>query len=88
MVSKEKKSSFCVRGGWKNPSVAITVCHHSASLVMPKGDPQDVFFYPVFTLMMYSYNIKRSTDTMYYLCRTYAYKFSVPEPKNWSPSAE
>ena len=29
--------------GQKNPSLEITVCHHSASLVMPKGDPRDGF---------------------------------------------
>ena len=35
----------------------ITVCHHLASLVMPIGDPQDIFFYPTLTLMMDSYNL-------------------------------
>ena len=40
----------------KNPSVGITVCHHSASLVMPKGDPRDRFFNPTLTLMIDSYN--------------------------------
>ena len=35
----------------------ITVCHHSASLVMPKDDPRDWFFYPTLTLMKDSYNI-------------------------------
>ena len=33
-----------------NPSLAITVCHHSASLVMPNGDPWNGFF--LFHLMM------------------------------------
>ena len=33
----------------------ITVCHHSASLVIPNGDPRDGFFYPTLTLMKDSY---------------------------------
>ena len=37
--------------------LAITVCHHAASLVMPIGDPRDGFVYPTFTLMMDSYII-------------------------------
>ena len=41
--------------GKKNPSLAITVCHHSASLVMPIGDPRDGFFYPTLTLMIDPY---------------------------------
>ena len=33
--------------GWdENPSLVITVCHHSASLVMPNGDPRDGFSIP------------------------------------------
>ena len=28
----------------KDPSLRITVCYHSASLVMPNSDPQDNFF--------------------------------------------
>ena len=31
------------------------VCHHSASLMMPIGDPRDGFFYPTFILMIDSY---------------------------------
>ena len=44
-----------MRVGWKNPSLGITVCHHSASLVMPIRDPRDRFFYPTLTLMIDSY---------------------------------
>ena len=47
------KSIICVRVGMKNLYLAITVYHHSASLVMQKGDPRDGFFYP--TLMMEFY---------------------------------
>ena len=55
VVSKKKESIIRVRMGWKNPSLTITLCHHSASLVMPISDPQDGFFYPNLTLMMNSY---------------------------------
>ena len=55
MVSKNKH--HLSEDGIENPSLAITVCHHSASLVMPNGDPRDGFFYPTLTLMMDSYSI-------------------------------
>ena len=32
--------------------LTITICHHSASLVMPIGDPRDKFFYPILTLII------------------------------------
>ena len=35
-----------------NLSLAITNCHHSASLAMEMGDLWDRFFYPNLTLMM------------------------------------
>ena len=43
---QEKESTFRVRVGQKNPSLGITVCQHSASLVMPNGDPREGFCYP------------------------------------------
>ena len=46
-----------VRMGYKNPTLEITVCHHSASLVMPIRDPRDGLFYPMPSLMMYSYTL-------------------------------
>ena len=49
----KKKNPYSCEGGIENPSLVITFCHHSASLVMPIGDPQDGFFY--LTLMMDSY---------------------------------
>ena len=52
---QEKDSIIRVRVGKKNPSLGITVCHHSASLVMPNGDPRDGCFYPTLTLMMDSF---------------------------------
>ena len=40
----EKESIIHVRVGSKNLSLGITLCHHSASLVMPNRDPWDGFF--------------------------------------------
>ena len=36
----------------KTPSLAIILCHHSARLVMPKGDHRDGFVYPTRTRMI------------------------------------
>ena len=47
-----------------NLSLVITVCHHKASLVMPNGDPQDIFFYPTLTLMMDSYSLEAVSKFM------------------------
>ena len=41
----------------------IIVCHHSASLVMPNGDPRNKFFYITLTLMM----------DLYIICYMYKY---------------
>ena len=41
---QEKESIMAVRDRYKNLSLAITVWHHSASLVMPYNDPRDGFF--------------------------------------------
>ena len=54
---QEKESLIHMKMGYKNPSLVITVCRHSASLVMPISDPLDGFFYPTLTLMMDSYNL-------------------------------
>ena len=40
---QEKEPIIRVRVGEKNPALGITICHHSASLVKPNGDP---LFYP------------------------------------------
>ena len=48
---QEKESIMCVSVAYKNLSFGITICHQSASLVMPKGDSRDRFFYPTHTLM-------------------------------------
>ena len=53
-LSKKKNPLFVFR--WDGKSIlTITICHHSASLVMPNGDPRNGFFYPTRTLMMNSY---------------------------------
>ena len=53
-----KKNPFVTQGRIENPSLGITVFHHLASHVMPKGDPWDGFFYPTLTLMIDSYTIQ------------------------------
>ena len=40
---QEKESIIRMRMGKKDLPLVITVCHHSASLVMPIGDPQNIF---------------------------------------------
>ena len=40
---QEKESINRVRVGYKISSLGITVCHRSASLVMPNGGPWDRF---------------------------------------------
>ena len=46
-----------MRMGSTNLSLVINVCHHSASLMMPTGDPRDRFFYPTSKIKIDSYNI-------------------------------
>ena len=47
-------------------SLEITVCDHSASLVMPNGDPWDGIFYPILTLMIDSYIGLNSNIYLYF----------------------
>ena len=57
MVKKER-THYLSEGGIKNLPLDITVCHHSACLVMANCDPWDVVFYPILTLMMdYNFDI-------------------------------
>ena len=42
---QEKGSIMDLRGRQINPSLAITVWHHMASLVMPHSDPRDGVFH-------------------------------------------
>ena len=46
---QEKECITHVRMGWKNLSLAISICHHSASLVMPNSDPRDGISYPSYS---------------------------------------
>ena len=55
---QEKESIMGVSGTQKNLSLAITVWHHSAILVMPDSDPRGGFFHLPLTLMIDSYNIQ------------------------------
>ena len=61
----------------------ITVCHHSASLVMPIGDHPDGIFYPILTLMREPYNMKLYKCTMYYrmLISDMCFKMRLPTKK-------
>ena len=40
----KKKIHYLCENGIENTSLAITVCHHMVSLLMPIGDPLDGFF--------------------------------------------
>ena len=52
---QEKEFIISMRMEEKNLSLVITVFHHSASGVIPIGDPWDGLFYPTLTLMIDSY---------------------------------
>ena len=41
----------------ENPSLGITIRHHSASIVMPISDPRDRFFYQHHTAKKDAYNL-------------------------------
>ena len=42
--------------GIEKPALEATVCHHSASLAMPNGDPRADLFYPTLGILtVYSY---------------------------------
>ena len=46
--------------GKRNPSLTITFCHHSASLVMPNDEPWDEITYPYLTLTIFPYILDRA----------------------------
>ena len=52
---EERETNYSCEDGIENLSLTINVCHHSASLVMPIGDPRNGFFYPTLTLIMDSF---------------------------------
>ena len=63
MVSKKNNPIFVWGWNRKVPRDP-TVCHPSASLVMPNGDPLDGFFYITLTLVMDSYILSSSEHNM------------------------
>ena len=44
-VVSKKRIHYSREDMIENLSLGITVCHHSASLLMPNGDPLDGFFH-------------------------------------------
>ena len=52
----------------ENLTLVITVCHHSASFVIPIDDPHDRFFYPTLTLIMNYYNLLYKIGFVDLLC--------------------
>ena len=58
-----KESIICVRMGYENSSLLITLCHHSASLMTPPDDHRDRIFYPALTLMINSFIIYLQWNT-------------------------
>ena len=58
---QEKESIMVVQYGQKNPSLEITVWHHSAQPRDAKQWPSDIFFYPHLTPMKDSYILAYQT---------------------------
>ena len=65
---QEKETIILVRGGYKNQSLGITICHHLASLVMPNRDPRDEFFqaFPHTHCRSLKYTIYINVDLAHY----------------------
>ena len=59
VVSEKNDLLFVWCKDRKNLPLVITVCHHSARLVMTISDPQYGFFYPILTFVIDSYFIER-----------------------------
>ena len=55
VLSGDREKESIIRIRYKNLSLAITDCHHSARLMMPIGEPWDGFFYPTLILPIDSY---------------------------------
>ena len=53
----KKESVICIRADRKNLSLEIIICHQLVSLMMPKNDLWDRFFYLPLTLLIDSYNM-------------------------------
>ena len=76
---QEKECINYVRVGLKNPSLGITVCHHSACLVIPNGVPRDKFFYPTLTLLINSNMVPKV-----FAIHSARSSFSGPKLCSWS----
>ena len=61
-VCKKKYLSWVYGVDRTNPSLGITVLHHSASLVMPISDRRDRFFYPHHTPMKDTHNLSLASS--------------------------
>ena len=70
MVIKKKNPSIECEDEIEKSILAIAVCHHSANLVMPIGDPRVGFFYPTLTLMIDSYILSKNDPRRGYLCHS------------------
>ena len=46
---------YLCEDGIENPSLKLTICHHSASILMPIGDSLNRLFYPTLTPIIDSY---------------------------------
>ena len=82
---QEKKSIMGVRCRQKNMSLAITVLHHSANLVMPDSDPRDGFFYlpltPMKILIIYMNTERGPLLPFFYWCGQFdLFERSYPQP--------
>ena len=69
---KQEKGSI-IHVEWdRKISLKITICHHSASLMMPNGDPPDKFVYPTLTLMIDYYILPRTPSSSTCFCHNHA----------------
>ena len=74
---------ICVRMGQKNLTLVITVCHHSASLVIPIGNPRYGFFYPTPSIMMNSYCILQLFLSFFLFFRKIKIKHNTRKTKKY-----
>ena len=65
--------------GEKIPSLRITVCHHSASLVLPNGDPRDVYIYVTRHAKRYELGGRRHFEKMRLKVNVASRKNSIPK---------
>ena len=71
LIVSKKKIHYSSEGRIENYVPRDHVCHHSASLMMPNGDPRDAFFYPTLTLMVESYILLLNGTVQSFPTKTY-----------------